>query len=63
MCNFIASASKCNPDVSFFKFVASVEISMRTVPCEEITSKPVLSGANKTSRIKSKLKYDHDKKN
>lgn len=54
MCSFIAFASKCRPDVSFFKFVDIVEISMRTVPCDEITSKPVLSGAIKTSKNNNK---------
>lgn len=50
MCNFIAFASKCNPEVSFFKLTVKVEIRMRTVPCDDITSKPVLSGAIKTSK-------------
>lgn len=56
MCSFIAFESKCRPDVSFFKFVDIVEISMRTVPCDEITSKPVLSGAIKTSKNNHKKK-------
>lgn len=50
MCNFIAFASKCNPEVSFFRFVDMVEMSMRTMPCDEVTSKPVLSGAISTSK-------------
>jgi hypothetical protein len=63
MCSFIAFASKCRPDVSFFKFVDIVEISIRTVPCEEIISKPVLSGANKTSRNNIKFsKHEYHKK-
>lgn len=54
MCSFIAFASKCRPDVSFFKFVDIVEISKRTVPFDEIISKPVLSGAIKTSKYNIK---------
>jgi len=49
MCNFIALVSKCSPELSFFKLVGIVEMSIRIVPCGEITSKLVLSEAIMTS--------------